>query len=138
MSLNPGSFRSHQKILQNHLQTNKMICKVQQNNKVFCLLSNQRQCILLKDGRQWLLREGSFFSKYKYHHTFCWLGDQSVSNNILRFSNFYYQHWNQDMSLISRLYQICVHSEKRYFYKPKEIQRWKIMCTYTVEVPMTY
>ena len=73
-------------------------------------LSNQKQCILLKDEHQWLLRQGSFYSKYKYHHAFCWVGDQRVLNNILRFLSFRHQHWNQDISLISRLYQICVHS----------------------------
>ena len=50
--------------------------------------------------------------KCRYHHAFCWLGDQSVLNNILIFPSFHHQHWNQEMSLISSLCQIFVHSHK--------------------------
>ena len=85
---------------------------MQRNYKVCCLLSNQKQCILLKDGHQRLLTEGSFYSKCKYHHAFCWIGDQSVSDSIQRFPSFHHQYCNEDMSLTSRLYQICVHSHK--------------------------
>ena len=41
---------------------------------------------------------------------FCWMGDQSVSNSIQKFPSFHHQHWNRDMPLTSRLYQIYVHS----------------------------
>ena len=114
LKVNPGSFRSCQKMLQNRLETDYVICKVQYkvNYKVCCLFSNRTECIILKDGHQRLLREGGFYSKYKYHHVFCWMSAQSVLNNILTFPSFHYQHWNQDMSLISRLYQICAHSHK--------------------------
>ena len=81
-------------------------------NKITVCWSNEKQCILLKDGHQWLLRKESFYSKYKYHRPFRWMGYQSVSKSILRFPSFQHQHWNQDVSLTSRLYQIYVHSHK--------------------------
>ena len=58
--------------------------------------------LIIKSKAMHSSREGSFYSKCKYHHGFCWMDDQSVSNSILRFPSFHHQYWNQDMSLTNR------------------------------------
>ena len=110
LKLKPGSFRSYQKSCKIVLRLTMWSAKCNKTTKFvsYC----QRNAMHSSKRRTPVTFKGSFYSKYKYHHAFCWMGDQSVSNNILRFPSFHHQYWNQHMSLISRLCHICVYSHK--------------------------